>query len=234
MSPIKTTAACSPRSRRPDCPLAELMKLPEQKRDAAAARLLIVMEAAGRIAAFEIDAIRDRLDVVLKPMQGLSGRCPWLCRDHLAGQWTGLAGPGCQGDIAVTVSRSESGKLSSTGHARSRMPSRFCSCCRQSADRGDRLETVPPAAYGCISADPGVRAWADRALWRSWVEEWHASKLAPKGPDRPVIRPGRSNGTNLAERPFTRSGQDVRRDGPTDLKASRPQPREAPMMHTKF
>jgi two-component system, chemotaxis family, sensor kinase CheA len=51
--------------------LAELMKLPEQPRDAAATRLLVVMEAAGRIAALEIDAIRDRLDVVLKPMQGL-------------------------------------------------------------------------------------------------------------------------------------------------------------------
>ena len=51
--------------------LAELMKLPRQKRDAAESRLLVVMEAAGRIAAFEIDAIRDRLDVVLKPMQGL-------------------------------------------------------------------------------------------------------------------------------------------------------------------
>ena len=51
--------------------LAELMKLPGRKRDAAESRLLVVMEAAGRIAAFEIDAIRDRLDVVLKPMQGL-------------------------------------------------------------------------------------------------------------------------------------------------------------------
>jgi len=51
--------------------LAELMKLPGQKRGAAESRLLVVMEAAGRIAAFEIDAIRDRLDVVLKPMQGL-------------------------------------------------------------------------------------------------------------------------------------------------------------------
>jgi two-component system, chemotaxis family, sensor kinase CheA len=55
----------------PIIPLADLMKLPKQKRDAAAARLLIVMEAAGRTAALEIDAIRDRLDVVLKPMQGL-------------------------------------------------------------------------------------------------------------------------------------------------------------------
>jgi len=51
--------------------LAELMNLPQQKRDAAAARLLVVVEAAERIAAFEIDAIRDRLDGVLKPMQGL-------------------------------------------------------------------------------------------------------------------------------------------------------------------
>jgi two-component system chemotaxis sensor kinase CheA len=51
--------------------LAELMKLPERAREPTAARLLVVMEAAGRIAALEIDAIRDRLDVVLKPMQGL-------------------------------------------------------------------------------------------------------------------------------------------------------------------
>lgn len=51
--------------------LAELMKLPEPVKDASAARLLVVIEAAGRIAALEIDAIRDRLDVVLKPMQGL-------------------------------------------------------------------------------------------------------------------------------------------------------------------
>ena len=51
--------------------LAELMKLPGRKTDAADPRLLVVMEAAGRIAAFEIDAVRDRLDVVLKPMQGL-------------------------------------------------------------------------------------------------------------------------------------------------------------------
>jgi two-component system chemotaxis sensor kinase CheA len=51
--------------------LAELMQLPGRKRDAADPRLLVVLEAAGRIAAFEIDAVRDRLDVVLKPMQGL-------------------------------------------------------------------------------------------------------------------------------------------------------------------
>ena len=51
--------------------LAERMKLPERARDVASARLLVVLEAAGKIAALEIDAIRERLDVVLKPMQGL-------------------------------------------------------------------------------------------------------------------------------------------------------------------
>jgi two-component system, chemotaxis family, sensor kinase CheA len=51
--------------------LAELMNLPGRKRNAAEPRLLVIIEAAGRIAALEIDAVRDRLDVVLKPMQGL-------------------------------------------------------------------------------------------------------------------------------------------------------------------
>jgi two-component system chemotaxis sensor kinase CheA len=51
--------------------LAELMKLVEQKKEPAAPRLLVVLEVGGKIAALEIDGIRDRLDVVLKPMQGL-------------------------------------------------------------------------------------------------------------------------------------------------------------------
>jgi two-component system chemotaxis sensor kinase CheA len=51
--------------------LAELMKLPERSENANASRLFLVIEAGGRMAAVEIDAIRDRLDVVLTPMQGL-------------------------------------------------------------------------------------------------------------------------------------------------------------------
>jgi two-component system chemotaxis sensor kinase CheA len=51
--------------------LAELMKLPAQTKDGTIAKLLVVMEASGKVAALEIDAIHDRLDVVLKPMQGL-------------------------------------------------------------------------------------------------------------------------------------------------------------------
>ena len=57
----------------PICSLAELMNLP--KRDSAptreAVRLVVVIETGGRTAAIEVDAIRDRLEVVLKPMQGL-------------------------------------------------------------------------------------------------------------------------------------------------------------------
>ncbi len=71
VSTIKNNAAFVLRDRVvPIISLAELMKLPRRKRDAEP-RLLVVMEAAGRIAALEIDAVRDRLDVVLKPMQGL-------------------------------------------------------------------------------------------------------------------------------------------------------------------
>jgi two-component system chemotaxis sensor kinase CheA len=51
--------------------LAERIELPERTTDVASSRLLVVMEAGGKVAALEIDAIRDRLDVVLKPMQGL-------------------------------------------------------------------------------------------------------------------------------------------------------------------
>jgi len=51
--------------------LAETMNLPVGPAADAATRLFIVAEAGGKIAALEIDAIRDRIDVVLKPMQGL-------------------------------------------------------------------------------------------------------------------------------------------------------------------
>jgi two-component system chemotaxis sensor kinase CheA len=47
------------------------MKLPKQSRVPAAARLFLVIETGGKVTALEIDAIRDRLEAVLKPMQGL-------------------------------------------------------------------------------------------------------------------------------------------------------------------
>ena len=56
----------------PICSLAELMDLPKSSRPFRRQRLaLVVIEAGGKIAALEVDAIRDRLEVVLKPMQGL-------------------------------------------------------------------------------------------------------------------------------------------------------------------
>ena len=57
----------------PICSLAELMNLP--KREVAPARgnerLVVVIEAGGRAAAIEVEAIRNSLEVALKPMQGL-------------------------------------------------------------------------------------------------------------------------------------------------------------------
>jgi two-component system chemotaxis sensor kinase CheA len=55
----------------PICSLAELMNLPKTPASGLAARLLVVAETAGKVVALEVDAIRDRLEVVLKPMQGL-------------------------------------------------------------------------------------------------------------------------------------------------------------------
>jgi len=57
----------------PICSLAELMglQLPPAKSREGRAHLLVVVEVAGRVAALEVDAIRDRLDAVLKPMQGV-------------------------------------------------------------------------------------------------------------------------------------------------------------------
>jgi two-component system, chemotaxis family, sensor kinase CheA len=51
--------------------LAEAMNLPALPTDAHETRLLIVTDVDGRIVALEVDAIRERLQVVLKPMQGL-------------------------------------------------------------------------------------------------------------------------------------------------------------------
>jgi two-component system, chemotaxis family, sensor kinase CheA len=55
----------------PICSLAELMKLPPSERPDAGTRLVVVAESGGKSTAIEVDAIRDRMEVVLKPMQGL-------------------------------------------------------------------------------------------------------------------------------------------------------------------
>jgi two-component system chemotaxis sensor kinase CheA len=68
ISQIKTNEGFVLRDRVvPICSLAELMSLPQKPAAELRARILIVTE----IAALEVDSIGDRLEVVLKPMQGL-------------------------------------------------------------------------------------------------------------------------------------------------------------------
>jgi two-component system, chemotaxis family, sensor kinase CheA len=55
----------------PICSLAELLNLPATQSAHSDVRLVIVAETGGKTAAFEVDGIRDRMEVVLKPMQGL-------------------------------------------------------------------------------------------------------------------------------------------------------------------
>jgi two-component system chemotaxis sensor kinase CheA len=72
ISQIKTNEGFVLRNRIvPICSLAELMNLPKRPASRLGARILLVVEIAGKIAALEVDAIGDRLDVVLKPLQGL-------------------------------------------------------------------------------------------------------------------------------------------------------------------
>jgi two-component system chemotaxis sensor kinase CheA len=55
----------------PICSLADLMNLPKRPIPGSALRLLAVIESGAKIVAIEVDAVRDRIEVVLKPMQGL-------------------------------------------------------------------------------------------------------------------------------------------------------------------
>jgi two-component system, chemotaxis family, sensor kinase CheA len=72
ISQIKSNAGFVLRNRIvPICSLAEAMNLPASPTAGLETRLLVVTEVDGRIVALEVDAIRERLEVVLKPMQGL-------------------------------------------------------------------------------------------------------------------------------------------------------------------
>ena len=71
--------------------LAELVNLPVRDVSALEIRLVVVAEIRGKIAAIEVDAIRDRMEVVLKPMQGLLANA------------RGYAGTSLLGDGAVLL-----------------------------------------------------------------------------------------------------------------------------------
>lgn len=60
----------------PICSLAEVMNLPGKSADSQDPCLVIVAEVSGKIVALEVDGIQDRLDAVLKPMQGLLANAP--------------------------------------------------------------------------------------------------------------------------------------------------------------
>jgi two-component system chemotaxis sensor kinase CheA len=74
----------------PICSLAELMHLPAQADAGQGVRLVVVTEVGGRIAGLEVDAIRDRLEVVLKPMQGVLASARFYAGTTLLGDGTVL------------------------------------------------------------------------------------------------------------------------------------------------
>ena len=74
----------------PICSLAELMRLPGGRSAGGDARRVIVVEVGGRIAGIEIDAISDRIDVILKPMQGVLANARGYAGTSLLGDGTVL------------------------------------------------------------------------------------------------------------------------------------------------
>jgi two-component system chemotaxis sensor kinase CheA len=60
----------------PICALAELLNLPMAPPTANEPRLVVVAEFEGKTVGLEVEAIHDRLDAVLKPMQGLLANVP--------------------------------------------------------------------------------------------------------------------------------------------------------------
>lgn len=60
----------------PICSLAEVLNLPGKPADGQVPVLVIVVELGGKIVALEVDAIHERLDAVIKPMQGLLANAP--------------------------------------------------------------------------------------------------------------------------------------------------------------
>jgi two-component system, chemotaxis family, sensor kinase CheA len=74
----------------PICSLAELMNLPTEGALRADSRIVVVSGVGGATTALEVDAIRDRLEVVLKPMQGLLANARGYAGTTLLGDGTVL------------------------------------------------------------------------------------------------------------------------------------------------
>ena len=127
--------------------LAELMKLPGQKRDAAD-------QTFGRHGSCRQDCrLRDRRGP--RPPRrgaqadaGAAGRGTRLCRDDIARQWTGPAGAGREGDTALTIRRSDNRYLNPRRRVRRggcRVP---LADAAGNAGCDSRLDTMSPTPYG--------------------------------------------------------------------------------------
>ncbi len=74
----------------PICSLAELMNLPAEQARQGENRIVVVSEVGGITIGLEVDAIRDRFEVVLKPMQGLLTNARGFAGTTLLGDGTVL------------------------------------------------------------------------------------------------------------------------------------------------
>ena len=93
------------------CFFGQLDELAGDRRGSVGSRACVVTEMRGRVAALEVDAVPDQLEVVLKPMQGVLPNAAAYPGTTLLGDGRSLASVGCKGDIAVSVGRNGDGNI---------------------------------------------------------------------------------------------------------------------------
>ena len=101
--PIGSTRAFLLRDRTiPLVDLADILRIARDVSDQKVARVVIV-SAAGQIGAIEVDRLGERLDVMLKPMEGLLGGMRGRSGNHAAGRRARSGRAGRTGDFQMTV-----------------------------------------------------------------------------------------------------------------------------------
>ena len=148
----------------PICSLADLMKLPLTKRSDTDVKLVVVAETRESNTAIEVDAIRDRMDVVVKPMQGLLSSARGYAGTTLMGDGAVLLVSGSEGDRAVSVRRDEFGTIVLEGECAVEDAETVASIAASDHAGAMRLDAMQSPSHRGHPGYSGGRTHFDRAL----------------------------------------------------------------------
>ena len=162
--------------------LAELMKLPGRKQGRCRAKTF------GRHGSCRQDSrLRDRRGPRppgrgAQADAGAAVRGTRLCRNDIAGQWTGPAGAGREGDTALTIRRSDKGIVILDGVCAVEDAEPLLQMLQATPACGSRLDTVSPTPHGRTSGHHGVgQSPRSDPAGTPGCEQWLAPKLPQNG-----------------------------------------------------